>query len=433
MGEDLRLDEEVAESRMQRVRGRRCKDDLRVTRNVDHSARPAAVGDRDPAQFDIILRRDGDLRMRVEVVVAAAELRSSAREDRFVGVRPFERRLIRRRPELPARRVAQVAECTPIVAGAVFAPACHRDVLPAAVTAAPVRDHHVVSAVRQKLHLRYRGVGGAENPDRHFLAEGSRPQFGELGGARKERRSLRNPLLKQQHCCLEFRVRPESLLHRTVQEQIGQREEAHALVMCQEGPDHDTGLAASLTGRGIVDGFKEAVFPDVPLGSEALQIPARLLGRHHQCKHRGVRRDDQIVREAAFEPQARNAERAILVVEMNVDRIIAGFRHAPWHAELPPILDLPLDGRLAGPVEQRIFVRRHHQERHEVFEHRTTPRKENRFSTGAREQTPQGKPVFLRQLSLSNRHETAESRFRSQQIVETRVPPALTHVVPDGQ
>ena len=86
LAEDLGLNEKIAERRMQRVRGRRCENDFRVTRDVDRSARPRAVGDADPAQFDVVFRRNGDLGMRVEVVVAAAELRPRLRENRFVIV-----------------------------------------------------------------------------------------------------------------------------------------------------------------------------------------------------------------------------------------------------------------------------------------------------------------------------------------------------------
>ena len=61
---------------------------------------------------------------------------------------------------------------------------------------------------------------------------------GELGGVRIERRRLGDSLLEQQHGRLEHGFRLKSLLHRTVQEHIGQREEAHALMMCHEGADH---------------------------------------------------------------------------------------------------------------------------------------------------------------------------------------------------
>src|SRR3970040_218384 len=83
-------------------------------------------------------------------------------------------------------------------------------------------------------------------------------------------------------------------------------------------------------------------------------------------------------------------------------------RRSVRHAALPPILDLPLHGRLAGPVEQRVFVRRHHQERHEVLEHRTAPRKEDRLSAGGGEAPPQGKTALLRQLSPRHRPETPQ-------------------------
>jgi hypothetical protein len=40
---------------MQRVRGRRCDHDFGVTGNLDLPALSRAVGDANPAQFDIVL------------------------------------------------------------------------------------------------------------------------------------------------------------------------------------------------------------------------------------------------------------------------------------------------------------------------------------------------------------------------------------------
>ncbi len=92
--DDLRLDKKIAERRVQRVRGGRRKDDLRVTRDLDLPACPAAVGDRDPAQLDIVLGRNSDLGMGIDVVVPAAKLGAAFREDRLILLRAFERRLI---------------------------------------------------------------------------------------------------------------------------------------------------------------------------------------------------------------------------------------------------------------------------------------------------------------------------------------------------
>jgi hypothetical protein len=94
LADDLGLNKEIAERRMQRVRDRRGENDFRVTRDVNRSTRPGAVGDGDPAQLDVVFRRDGNLRMRVECVIEATELRLPLRENRFVFLRPFERRLV---------------------------------------------------------------------------------------------------------------------------------------------------------------------------------------------------------------------------------------------------------------------------------------------------------------------------------------------------
>ena len=246
LANDLGLDEKIPERRMQRVRGRRCKNHFRVTRDFNRPGCLGAVDDADPAHLGVVLGRNGDFRVHVEIVVAAAELHPRLRENRLVLLRFLERRLVSGGPELPAGSIADVAERAPVVAGAVFTPTRHRDVLPAAVPAARIRDHHVVSAVRQQLHLRYGSVGGAERADRHLGNAGLRAQAGELGGNRVGGRGLRDPFLEQERGRLEQRIRLEPLLHRAVQEQGIQGEEAHALVMRHERPDDRARLPASL-------------------------------------------------------------------------------------------------------------------------------------------------------------------------------------------
>ena len=231
---------------------------------------------------------------------------------------------------------------------------------------------------------------------------------------RIERSSLGDPLLKQQHGRLEQGFRLESFLHRTAQEYIGKREKAHALVMCHEGANHGARLSTRQARRSVVDRFIEAEFSFNPFSGQPLEIQACLLGRHHQRERRSIGRNYQVLGKPSFEPQAGHAERPVLIVEMNIDCIVAAFRNTPGRPGFSPILDLAGHGRLTGLVEQRVFVCRHHQERHKVFEHRPAPRKQNRLSAGGGEQTSQGEPAVLGQLSLSNRHETGKPRFRSQ-------------------
>ena len=54
--DDLGLDKEIAEGRVQRVLSGRCKNNFRVARYLDCSACPRPVGDGNPAQFNVILR-----------------------------------------------------------------------------------------------------------------------------------------------------------------------------------------------------------------------------------------------------------------------------------------------------------------------------------------------------------------------------------------
>ncbi len=162
-------------------------------------------------------------------------------------------------------------------------------------------------------------------------------------------------------------------MHGTVEEQVGQGEQAHALVMGHVGPNHRARLAAWETGRRVVDGFIESELSLGAFFGESLQIHAGVFRRHHQRERRGIGRNHDIVGKPAFQSQPGHAECPILVVQMHVDRVVAGFRNPPRDAALFSVGDLPLHRCLAGLVEQGVVVRRHDQQWHEVFEHRSAP------------------------------------------------------------
>ena len=86
LANDFGLNKKIAECRMQRIGGRRCEDDLCVARHIDGSSCFGPVGDADPAQFDVIFGRNGDLGMGVQLAAAGAELRPRFRENRFVAL-----------------------------------------------------------------------------------------------------------------------------------------------------------------------------------------------------------------------------------------------------------------------------------------------------------------------------------------------------------
>ena len=279
--QDLGLHEELAEGRVQRVGRHRREHDLAVARDLDRAPQIAVVGDAVAAQLDVVLRRDGDLGVGVDVAVAAPELGAALGEDGLVVVGDGAHGLVRGRPDLAAGDIAQVAEAAPGIARRILVPARDRQVLPAALPAAGVGDHHVVAAVGQQLDLGRRRVGAGDDthrrlPGRNGLARaGTRVDVGLRG------RAARRALLQQQQGRAQARVGLEATLHRTRQQQVREREQAHALVVGHERAHHDA-LHPARQARGrVVDGFVEAEAAVGPQGRETLQVGASRRGRDH--------------------------------------------------------------------------------------------------------------------------------------------------------
>src|SRR2546428_13400675 len=67
--EDPGLHEEIAEDRMQCLRGRWPENHLRVARDVDRPRNPGPVSDVDPAHFDTILGRNPSLRLPLPLAI----------------------------------------------------------------------------------------------------------------------------------------------------------------------------------------------------------------------------------------------------------------------------------------------------------------------------------------------------------------------------
>ena len=231
---DFRLHEKIAEGRSLRIARRRRKHYFGIGRDLDRSPRTRAIGDSHPAQLDVVLRRHRYFGVRIEIVVAPTKFDTTFGKYNLVALRRFQCGLISGRPVLTARHVAQIAKAAPVVAGAVLAPPCYRQVPPPAAAPASVSHHDVVTAVRKKLHFRNRGVGRGEDTHRHLGRIVGGANLRKFPYMRAQCRCSRNPLLEQQHRRLEQGVRPEAPLHWLIQEQISQRKQTHSLVMRHE-------------------------------------------------------------------------------------------------------------------------------------------------------------------------------------------------------
>ena len=186
-------------------------------------------------------------------------------------------------------------------------------------------------------------------------------------------------------------------------------------------PDDGARLAAALPRRRVVDGLEQAQLAGQAVGGETLQVEARRFGRNHQRQCRRVGRHDEVVAKPSLQTQPGNAERAVLVIQVDVDGVVAALRHSPRHPALPSVLDLPLD-------------RAHDRSDRATYFHRSaSPAAASGIRTSSRsttsrtgsppasgQQAPEREPAFLRQLSLRDGDEIAQSCFGGQQIVIAR-------------
>ena len=72
---------------MQRVRIKRCQDNLGIARHLNRSQRPSTIGDTNPTQLNIVFRGDRYFRIRFVVVVVNPEFRPPLRKNSLKGLR----------------------------------------------------------------------------------------------------------------------------------------------------------------------------------------------------------------------------------------------------------------------------------------------------------------------------------------------------------
>src|SRR5205823_9912992 len=118
---------------------------------------------------------------------------------------------------------------------------------------------------------------------------------------------------------------------------------------------------------------------------------------------------------------------------MRISAVVAWLGNAPRYVQRLPVLDLFLDRRFAGIVKQGVFVVGHQEQGHQIFKHRPAPGDENRFTAWGHEQAAKRKPMVLRNLPLRDGDITAQTRLRSEKVIETEVAPAFGDVEPDGE
>ena len=187
IGQQRRLDEQVAEGRVREVAAFRRQHDLGVAGQLDLAHGRAAIDHRDAAQLDVVFRRHGDLGVDVDGAVATPEDRAIRAEDDLVVVW-LDQRAADRSSTRPRRlrRSRTKQNCPQSSVGAIFAPARQRQAAARAVAAAGIGHHDGVRAVGQQVRARARRVRrGVAAADRRRRRARRADVAGLLGGRRR--------------------------------------------------------------------------------------------------------------------------------------------------------------------------------------------------------------------------------------------------------
>ena len=174
-----------------------------------------------------------------------------------------------------------------------------------------------------------------------------------------DRRMQRNLFLQEQLDAFDARVGVEAADERLVHQVVVQGQQHHALVVGHVGAHDRIFLPGGQPASGEIYRF---IQPISAAGIQLLQ-PLDVLhhcpGRVRQGQNAGIRRDHQVISQAALVTQPRHPKSAVLVRLRRIEVIITGFRDPPGSVLLLTIGNLMLDRRPAALFHQRVGIAFH--------------------------------------------------------------------------
>ena len=248
------------------------------------------------------------------------------------------------------------------IRGPILALPGHREAAPHAEAAAGVRHRRGVAAVRQEMRVRARGVRRPEAARREHRRRGQRrrafggPRLGDDGFAR-------HALLQQQLGRLHPRIRVEPAHEHVVAHDVGQRDQRHALVMAEEGPDQSraawpSGAAsrprAPACGRCSRSTRRSRTALPPPARARRSRLLAAAPGSTRLASAVAYGATTRSSSSPRLRPEARHAERLVLIGAGAIrDTVYADSEIAPRDVAAPAVFDLPARARAAALIEQR--------------------------------------------------------------------------------
>ena len=341
------------------------------------------------------------------------------------------RRMLRDRHRNGLLRPAHVKKAAVRIAQRVVAHARDAHRAPAARAGTVGTQRHAVAAVRQHMGRLQRGGAGLH------LAQQARNARSQRLQRRGRRRCLQvrhlagHTFVQQRRHGLDVRIGHAPALRRTAQQHVGQRHDAHALVVRHEAQHRRPAFGAGLPRWREIERLDVAVATARRHRLEQSQIHGGAVRRDLRGQRGGVRCDHQFIGRRAAQRQPRHALRRVLVGQRVVAARIARFGNAPGHVAGLREGDLFAQRGLAGVVQHAVVRFVEHQGRHQVLEHRARPGTQPGQRAGRVEQPAQRRPVPHRHIALGNRQQAGQARLRRQQVVEARIELLLGDPVAD--
>ncbi len=338
---------------MRRVGGRRREHQFAIGCDFNVASTGAAIRDRHAADLGVVLGRYHDLQGGRDHAVGTNDLRPVLGEGHRVAVGLNAAGLITRGPHGAALDVSQKQIAAAVVARGVFAPTRHAQIAPAAIAGAGTREHDRIAAVREQVRLRL-SVVRREQPS--YLGKlrliDARCRVEGLGARGHDGYISRRALLQQQLGRADARLGMKSRAHPAVEQDIGDRDHRHALVVRHEGSDQRESRPFRHAAARVVERLMKTIAPACAERRQPRKVPCRALRIDHRRQRGGVRGNDGVFAQAALDPQARHAEIRILISGLEIARVVGRFRNAPGHTEFRAVTDLPLHDQAIGLLQQ---------------------------------------------------------------------------------
>ena len=337
-------------------------------------------------------------------------------------------------PERRPRAVPDIDPDSVTIARRIRPPARQGIALPEQPPGPRFRDACGHPAISQHMDLRNRGIGG-RNPRRRNVRS---VVFGVgLPG-------LVDPTFLDGripgHAFVQKKVHGLKglLAHRSpdldvAQQNIGDRDQGHALVMRHVGAHGDEPVRPRQAAGREIESIDESEGAERSQLLERLEIQCRRFGPDAEREGRCIGRNHQVVRQAALDAQSRNTEGAILVVSAGVGQSVGRFRDAPGDPPLRRVAALILHRRRFALAQKRVPAAGQEERRHEVFEHRSAPGQDRRFAPQPGDRPTKREPVLDRSVVLGDGEIARQTGLGRQQIVVIAIHPPDAVVVADHE